>query len=186
MTQMIVLYGSSRTTSNTELLTRKAIEGLDAKEIHLRDYTIEPIVDGRHAEGGFDCVDDDYDTIIKQVEQSDIVLFSTPIYWYSMSGIMKNFVDRWSQTLRDSNFPDFKERMSRKKAYVIAVGGDDPHMKGLAMIDQFRWIFQFIGMSFGGYIIGEGNKPQDILQDEIALLSAKKLNEELKALQAKT
>lgn len=180
MAQLIVLHGSSRTTSNTELLTNKAVAGLDAKQIHLRDFTIKPIVDGRHAEKGFDAVDDDYDAIIRQVEQSDIVIFSTPIYWYSMSGLMKNFIDRWSQTLRDSKFPHFKEEMRRKKAYVIAVGGDDPYIKGLAMIDQFRWIFQFIGMSFEGYVIGEGNKPNDILQDEVAIFSAGKLNDELK------
>lgn len=184
MAKVVVLYGSSRTTSNTELLTKKAIAGLDAKEIYLRDFTVKPIVDGRHTEHGFDEVDDDYDTIIKQVEQSYIILFSTPIYWYSMSGLMKNFIDRWSQTLRDPKFPDFKKNMSGKKAYVLAVGGDEPHMKGLAMIDQFRWIFQFVGMSFAGYIIGEGNKPEDILQDEMALLSAKKLNKELKAIKA--
>ncbi|RST73032.1 flavodoxin family protein [Siminovitchia acidinfaciens] len=180
MAKITVLYGSSRTTSNTELLTKRAIDGLDATEIYLRDFIIKPIVDGRHEESGFDDVDDDYNAIIKQVDESEIIIFSTPIYWYSMSGLMKNFIDRWSQTLRDSSFPDFKENMSRKKSYVIAVGGDDPHMKGLAMIDQFRWIFQFVSMSFGGYIIGAGNKPEDVLQDEIAMLSAKKLNELLK------
>lgn len=184
MSQLVVLYGSSRPNGNTELLTKNVIAGLDAKEIYLRNFTIQAIVDGRHLEQGFTDVDDDYDKIIKQVEESDIVLFSTPLYWYSMSGLMKNFIDRWSQTLRNPKFPDFKNKMSSKKAYVITVGGDEPHMKGLAMIDQFRWIFQFIGMSFEGYIIGEGNKPEDVLHDEIALLSASKLNEELKALKA--
>lgn len=184
MSEVLVLYGSSRASSNTELLTKKAIAGVNVKEVYLREFTIKPIVDGRHAEHGFDDVDDDYNTIIKQVEQSDIILFSTPIYWYSMSGLMKNFVDRWSQTLRDPKFPDFKENMSRKKAYVLAIGGDQPRIKGLALIDQFRWIFEFVGMSFGGYIIGQGNKPNEVLQDEVALLSAKKLNEELKTLNA--
>ncbi|GIN96181.1 hypothetical protein J6TS1_20510 [Siminovitchia terrae] len=67
---------------------------------------------------------------------------------------------------------------------MLAIGGDQPRIKGLALIDQFRWIFEFVGMSFGGYIIGQGNKPNEVLQDEVALLSAKKLNEELKTFNA--
>jgi multimeric flavodoxin WrbA len=180
LSKIIVLYGSSRENSNSELLTKSVIKGMEVEELYLRDYTINPIVDGRHLAGGFAEVADDYQSLMKRVEQSDILIFSTPIYWYSMSGLMKNFIDRWSQTLRDPAFPDFKEKMALKKAYVVAVGGDQPRMKGLAMIEQFQWIFQFMGMSFDGYLLGEGNKPEDILRDELAILTAQQLNKKLK------
>lgn len=174
-----VLYGGSRPNGNTETLTKKVIQGLTVEEIYLKDYLIEPIVDKRHAMEGFPEVNDDYNSIIDRILQHDILIFSTPIYWYSMTGTMKNFVDRWSQTLKDSKYPDFKKQMSQKRAYVIAVGGDNPYMKGLPMIQQFQHIFDFIGTSFDGYIIGEGNSPDEVVQDKEALFAAEQLRKKL-------
>lgn len=170
-----VLYGGTRQNSNTEMLTEHVIQGLDAEQIFLKDYNIKPIIDMRHSADGFQDRMDDYNSIIDRILPHDVLIFSTPIYWYSMSGIMKNFVDRWSQTLRDSKYPDFKAKMAAKKAFVVAVGGDDPHIKGLPMIQQFKFIFDFMGMDLAGYVIGNGNKPEDILQDKNALFTASQI-----------
>ncbi|MEH7342927.1 flavodoxin family protein [Bacillus sp. JJ1532] len=174
-----VIYGGSRPNGNTETLTKLATQGLVVEEIYLKEYLIEPILDKRHAEEGFPEVNDDYNVVIDRILPHDILLFSTPIYWYSMSGIMKNFIDRWSQTLRDTKYPDFKKQMSQKRAYVIAVGGDQPYIKGLPMIQQFQHIFDFVGTTFEGYIIGEGNRPGDIAQDLKALYAAEQLRKKL-------
>ncbi|QQZ09681.1 flavodoxin family protein [Heyndrickxia vini] len=171
-----VIYGGTRTNGNTETLTDLAVNGVEVEKIYLSDNIIQPIIDGRHSEEGFQEVSDDYNFIIDQLLPHDTWIFATPIYWYSMSGVMKNFIDRWSQTMRDTNYPEFKAQMSKKKAYVIAVGGDDPYIKGLPMIQQFQHIFDFMGMSFDGYVLGEGNKPGDILNDKKAMCAATELS----------
>jgi multimeric flavodoxin WrbA len=175
-----VIYGGTRPNGNNEVLTDHSIQGIEVEKIYLRDYNIQPIDDMRHAPEGFQEKNDDYNAIIDRILPHDILIFSTPIYWYSMSGTMKNFIDRWSQTLRDAKYPDFKKQMAAKKAFVIAVGGDNPGIKGLPMIQQFQHIFDFMGMDFAGYIIGEGNKPGDILHDQKALFAATQLNQNLK------
>jgi multimeric flavodoxin WrbA len=167
-----VIYGGSRRNGNTEILTEQAIKGLEVERIYLRDHFIQPIEDLRHTADGFHEINDEYNSIIDRMLQHDILIFSTPIYWFSMSSYMKTFIDRWSQTMRDSKYPDFKDRMIDKKAYVIAVGGDTPKLKGLPLIQQFHYIFSFIGTQFEGYILGKGNKPGDILQDKEALFAA--------------
>ncbi|WP_054950206.1 flavodoxin family protein [Numidum massiliense] len=179
---LAVIYGGSRENGNTETLTERAVQKLTVEKIYLRDYAIQPIVDERHAAGGFQDVNDEYNSIIDRILPHDILIFATPIYWYSMSGTMKTFIDRWSHTLRDTKYPDFKNSMQAKKTYVIAVGGDEPSIKGLPLIQQFRYIFDFIGLSFAGYIIGEGNKPGDIYKDAKALFAAEQLNHTLRAL----
>lgn len=175
-----VIYGATRKNGNSEILTDYATQGIASEKIHLRDYSIQPIIDMRHSREGFPDINDDYNFIIDRILPHDILIFSTPIYWYSMSGIMKNFIDRWSQTLRDSKYADFKNQMASKKAFVIAVGGDEPYIKGLPMIQQFKYIFDFLGIEFTGYIIGKGNKPKDIYQDAEALFKAEQLRELLK------
>jgi len=174
-----VIYGGNRLNGNTVALTKLAIQGLEVEEIYLKDHNIEPIIDMRHNIEGFNKVHDDYNSVINRILPHDILIFSTPIYWYSMTGIMKNFIDRWSQTLRDLDFPDFKNQMSHKQAYVIAVGGDNPSIKGLPMIQQFHYIFDFVGISFDGYIIGNGNRPGDIVQDLEAVFLAEQLRHKL-------
>lgn len=173
---LAIIYGGTRNNGNTEWLTKQVISGLEAKEYHLANYQISPIVDCRHTVGGFPQVNDDYQLFIQEILEYDTLIFATPIYWYSMSGIMKNFIDRWSQTLRDSEMSQFKQQMAKKCAYVIAVGGDQPNLKGLAMIQQFQYIFDFMGMTMSGYLIGEGNKPGDIEKDIKAIHAAKALN----------
>ncbi|MCM3618295.1 flavodoxin family protein [Sutcliffiella horikoshii] len=174
-----VIYGGTRPNGNTETLTKHAIEGMEVEEIFLNSHNILPIIDMRHDEKGFKDRNDDYNTIIERIRQHDTLIFATPIYWYSMSGTMKNFIDRWSHSMRDENLPDFKAMMSAKKAYVIAVGGDTPTIKGLPMIEQFKYIFEFMRMEFKGYIIGKGNQPGDIHNDKVALYQAEGLREEL-------
>lgn len=175
-----VIYGGTRKNGNTELLTKQVIQGLEVEEIYLSDYLIKPIKDMRHSNEGFQDVNDDYNSVINRVLRYDIIIFATPIYWYSMTGIMKNFIDRWSQTSRDPKYPNFKKQMQAKKGYVIAVGGDEPLIKGLPMIQQFQYIFHFMGMHFDGYILGKGYKPGDIFTDRQAICSANLLKEKIR------
>ncbi|SFM14207.1 Multimeric flavodoxin WrbA [Gracilibacillus orientalis] len=173
-----VIYGSMRENGNTARLTEEVIKHLPGvTEVDLKNYDFKDIIDQRHDKGGFDRVDDEYDRIIDQIIDCDVLIFSTPIYWYGMTSVMKRFIDRWSQTVRDDKYPDFKEKMGQKQAYIIAVGGDNPREKGIALVKQFTYICQFIGLQYKGYVLGQAAKPDDILQDEEALEDARKLGE---------
>ena len=175
-----VIYGSTRENGNTEWLTDQVVDGLPVEKIYLREYNILPIKDERHAEAGFQEVADDYNVVIDKVLKHDILIFSTPIYWYSMSGTMKLFIDRWSQTLRDKNRPNFREDLGNKSAYVIAVGGDKPTIKALPMIQQFQYICDFFNMALESYVIGKASKPLEIQIDTKAIAAAGELNAVLK------
>ncbi|WP_028402980.1 flavodoxin family protein [Ectobacillus panaciterrae] len=176
---MLVIHGSSRAGGNTEQLAHLMAEGIEAEHIYLRDKTIVPIIDKRHDPEGFTAVEDDYDGIAKEMLNHDTIIFATPLYWYGMSGHMKNFVDRWSQSLRDQQLR-FAERMKDKKCYVIIVGGDNPKLKALPLVAQFQYIFDFMKASFAGYIVGEANTPGAIMNDQSAIGQANIYNKQLK------
>lgn len=180
--KIAAIIGSSRIDGNTQQLTEIALEGIEYTPIILKDKKITPIDDLRHADGGFQPVADDYDEVIDKVLEHDILIFSTPVYWYGMSGLMKNFVDRWSQSLRDSRF-EFKKKMSQKKVYVVTCGGDQPKIKALPLIQQFQHIFDFMGMSFADYMIGTANAPHDIETDQQAVGDARRWNQAFSSLQ---
>lgn len=167
-----IIHGSSRENGNTEYLTYQAISKEKGTHIYLRDHSLHPIIDERHAVDGFQEVNDNHKKLIDQILTHDVIVFSTPIYWYSMSGPMKIFIDRSSQIMRDPDYTHFKEGMKGKKVYVIAVGGDQPRIKGLPLIQQFQYICQYYSMSFEGYVIGKASKPGDIKKDKKAIAAA--------------
>lgn len=177
--KILVLYGSTRRQGNSELLAEAVVEGLPASRIHLAEQALAPILDQRHDPGGFQPTSDDYDALMAQLLAHEILIFVTPIYWYGLSGVMKNFVDRWSQALRDRRF-NFAAAMKQKTAYLVVTGGDQPRLKGLPLVQQFVHICQYVGLPIGGYIIGEGNRPGEVLQDQQAMHEAALLNERLR------
>ncbi|MCA1321240.1 flavodoxin family protein [Bacillus tianshenii] len=172
---MLVIYGSHRNNGNSEQLAKLLIKEMNAEEIFLRDLTIYPILDQRHDVEGFKHQGDDYYGVVERLLQHDEVILVTPLYWYGMSGRMKNFVDRWSESLRDGKIA-FRESMKSKKFYVVVVGGDDPNQKALPLIMQFRHIVEFFGAKLEDYIIGVANSPGHILEDEHAMKRAEILN----------
>lgn len=176
----MVIYGSTREDGNTEMLTERMVNGLECTRVYLREREIRAIVDQRHAAAGFDPVDDDHHQVVAAMLEHDILIFATPLYWYGMSGPMKDYVDRWSQALRDARL-DFKGAMREKQGYVVITGGPDARLKGLPLIQQFAHIFDFVGMKFAAYLIGTGGKPGQVMEDERALLEAGWLNRTLKA-----
>ncbi|AJD90607.1 hypothetical protein JMA_12900 [Jeotgalibacillus malaysiensis] len=159
---LLIISGSSRDNSNSEFFAEKAAASYkgDVKWIRLREKTIRQIHDQRHDENGFDPVKDDHAQVVEAMFEADEVLFATPLYWYGMSGYMKTFIDRWSQSMRDTDV-NFNARIAGKPGYVITCGGDQVDIKGLPLILQFRHIFEFTGMEFKKYFIGEARKPGD-------------------------
>ncbi|PTX51471.1 multimeric flavodoxin WrbA [Melghirimyces profundicolus] len=175
--RILALYGSTRRQGNSELLADVVLEGLDCTKIYLNDYHIEPFRDHRHDPEGFQPIQDDHADLVRQMLLHDLILFATPMYWYGMPGNLKNFIDRWSTYYADMTF---KDRMSEKETMVVITGGDEPHVKAFPMIQQFYWIFEFMGMDFIDYIIGIANNPGDILRDSTAMSKAKQINHQLK------
>ena len=178
--KVVTFVGSTRKGGNSELLADFVLQDIEHQKVYIKDLHIRPIEDLRHTENGFHAVKDDYDQVVEVLEKNDVVIFSTPIYWYSMSGVMKMMIDRLSQAIRDDRYPNLKEHLKKIRVIVVIVGGDEPRTKGLPLIQQFQYTFEFLDMSFWSYIRGEANRLGEIVQDSFALAQATWLNEKLK------
>lgn len=90
----VVIAGSSRKDGDTKSLTDLLIKKSNWDLIDLNDYSF----------GYFDYehqnANDDYLKLMRElIENYDTLIFATPVYWYSMSGIMKVFFDRITDLL---------------------------------------------------------------------------------------
>ena len=94
------IIGSCRKSGNTDLLVRKALEGAEAqgfrtRAVMLSDYAIADCTGCEGCRHGLRCVvDDGMQELYPLLEQARGLVIGSPTYFYNVSGIMKNFLDR--------------------------------------------------------------------------------------------
>jgi multimeric flavodoxin WrbA len=99
--RVLGLVGSPRKKSNTDLVVSSILGGAAASnhnvdKLYLYGLTLNPCVDCRACKHGvFQCMlKDDMQQIYHKLENSDVIIFGTPLYWYGPSAQMKLFLDR--------------------------------------------------------------------------------------------
>lgn len=177
MKKILLINSSTRNISNSRLLAHKVLEGIHFEEINLKNHYIKEVQDFRSSDY-WPSQNDSYYSLIKLLKNSQIIIFSTPIYWYGISGLLKNFIDRWSESLKTD--VSFRKIMSRKKFILIVVGGDNPIEKANIIRQQFQYISDFFDADFIDCVIGRSNIDITILRDNVALNKAKEINYYLK------
>jgi len=93
MKKITIIQSSLREGSNTAIVCRALAEKCDALGIHvhyidLKDVKMD-LCDARPLEE----YSDDVQKVYKIMEGSEAVVFGMPVYQYTMSGVLKNFID---------------------------------------------------------------------------------------------
>jgi len=99
--KILALIGSPRKGGNTDILVEQILQGGKTKghtseKLYLYRYKIAPCVDCRNCKkGDYVCtVKDGMQEIYPKMEEADVVIFGTPLYWWGPSGQMKLLMDR--------------------------------------------------------------------------------------------
>ena len=93
MKKIAIIQSSLRKESNTHIVCRKFAEICDAKwldvtYIDLRNIKME-LCDARPLEQ----YSDDLQKVFAKLQEQEAVIFGMPVYQYTMSGVLKNFID---------------------------------------------------------------------------------------------
>jgi len=102
--KVLAICGSPR-EGNTEWMLRKVLEsahaeGADTELMLLRDRDIKPCNGcmtcevGPSGRPGTCVIKDDMESVLPKMLAADAFVFGTPVYFYMLSGCMKNFMDR--------------------------------------------------------------------------------------------
>ncbi|HEX6988380.1 MAG TPA: NAD(P)H-dependent oxidoreductase [Bacillota bacterium] len=131
--------------------------------------------DVRHTDDPVPRIADDYDALLERVLEADVLLFAAPVYWYAVPGVLKDFLDRWSGSLRDPALR-FKERMRAKTAFVVTVVSDEDRSVSEPLVRSL-WLtcHYYLGMRWGGVAVGYGNRPGDVVHDDRGMADARAL-----------
>ncbi|WP_420571002.1 flavodoxin family protein [Kordia sp.] len=138
----VVILGSSRSNGNTHTIVSQLQQKTGFDMIDLQQYKINH----------FDYElknEDDFNALFKKLTANyETFVFATPIYWYTMSGVMKVFFDRISDFLFDEK--DIGRRLRGTKMGVISCGSDNEIKAGFEM--PFVESAQYLGMEYVGHI----------------------------------
>jgi len=137
----IIIQGSANSNGNTHKvvsyiskITGTAIIDLKTKNIAQFDYE-------------FKNIGDDFIPLIKELVQNyELLIFATPVYWYTMSGIMKNFFDRITDCLIIKK--EIGRALRGKQMAVISCGANKC-LKPEFFI-PFKETANYLGMEYKG------------------------------------
>lgn len=111
--KVVVISGSPRIGGNSDVLCDQFIKGAkeaghETEKINLGKKKLSPCFACYACRNGGGCVQkDDMAEILEKLVLADIIVLSTPIYFYSMDAQMKMFIDRCLPRYREIKNKDF-------------------------------------------------------------------------------
>lgn len=172
--KVLALIGSPRKGSNTDILVDKILEGCKEKgfiieKLYLYDCNISACTDCRLCKSdNYECaIKDDMQKIYYSMEEADILIFGTPVYWYGPTGKMKLLIDRMRPFIAG-------KKMQGKRAVLVAPSEEGPKACK-ALLEMFRMSFKYLGMEFVDSILSTAYERAEVSGNEEDLNRAYKL-----------
>lgn len=138
----VIIQGSSRSEGNTNKIAQILQQKLDAEIIDLKKLKINSYsYEHEHRA-------DDFLKTMRSVVTYDLIIFLTPVYWYSMSGIMKNFFDRITDCLQIEK--ETGRSLKGKNMIAVSCGSDDEETAGFFI--PFKNSAEYLDMNYLGDI----------------------------------
>ncbi len=138
----VFINGSSRKGGHTTSIAKLLSGPYQQNVIHLSDYKIG------YFEYDNSNSDDDFLPLIEELLESDVWIFLTPVYWYSMSARMKTFFDRLSDLLKWEK--EICNKLKGSKWYAISCGSDEMEVPGF--FEPFKRSAEYLDITYMGDI----------------------------------
>jgi len=137
----VIILGSSRGDGNTARVVDFLREQTGYDVINLLDYKIG------YYDYEYNNHEDDYFPLMNRLlENYDRFIFATPVYWYTMSAVLKTFIDRISDLLRVNK--DEGRKLRGKHMAVISCGHANDLVEGFEL--PFLHSANYLGMHYEG------------------------------------
>ena len=139
----VIIQGSSRNNGNTHKVSVELQKHLNCDIINLKDKNIG------HYDYEYNNQEDDFPALIEKIATNyDLIIFASPVYWYTMSGLTKVFFDRISDTIRISK--DTGRKLRGKKMAALSCGYGSDAIEGFFL--PFQKSAAYLGIEYVGDI----------------------------------
>ncbi|GGS88110.1 flavodoxin family protein [Streptomyces violaceus] len=174
--RFLFVLGSARAEGNSELLARRAAEQLppdvEQQWIDLTEHPIPDFEDLRHDSDHVRPTEGNLALLLDATLAATDIVIVSPLYWYSLSAQTKRYLDYWSGWLRTPGL-DFKATLAGRTLWGVTALAHREEVVADPLIGTLHNSAAYMGMRFGGVLLGNGSKPGDVLNDTEALTRAK-------------
>lgn len=184
--KILALNGSPRgAKGNTEIILEKFLNGCrksgaETEVIYLSEKNI------KHCTGCFTCWTktpgkcihrDDMEELLIKVSKSDVIVYATPLYYYTVTGIMKDFMDRMLP-LNNGEIVKFDDKYS----HTQRIKRETPQKTVLISNCGFPGNYNFSGLVETFKVMAKENLAGTILFSQGGILNSVDKHEGLKKL----
>ncbi|MBS3145360.1 NAD(P)H-dependent oxidoreductase [Candidatus Woesearchaeota archaeon] len=147
--------------SNTQELTELVAKNLKKYKIKTEIIRLadEEIPHGLSAR---ESKDDDWPKIAKKMIESDIIIFSTPIWWGNISNLMQKIIERMD-AMDETYLKTNKSLLYNKVAGIVITGSEDGALNSIGkLMSTLHWMGFTFPPECATYWVGEvGQNPKD-------------------------
>ncbi|MGW0289920.1 flavodoxin family protein [Streptomyces tuirus] len=174
--RFLFVLGSARAEGNSELLARRAAEQLppdvEQEWIDLTELPVPDFEDLRHDSDHVRPTEGNVARLLDATLAATDIVIVSPLYWYSVSAQTKRYLDYWSGWLRTPGL-DFKATLAGRTLWGVTALAHTQEVVADPLVGTLHNSAAYMGMRFGGVLLGSGSKPGDVLTDDAALTRAK-------------
>lgn len=134
---ILFINGSPNKRGNTVTLAHQFLKDKPFETLHLVDYKIYSY--------GQEYDDDQFNEVISQMKRFDTLVIGSPLYWHSMSGAVRNLLDRFYGYVDE-------EALSGKELYFVFQGYAPTKQQIEAGEYTMKRFAQLYGMTYKGLI----------------------------------
>jgi multimeric flavodoxin WrbA len=176
--RVLGIMGSSRRDGNTNDLLETALRGAAeagayVEKLVLLDYHVHHILNCADCKAQGECPKDDWPTIREKIFAADGLIWATPVYWYSVSGLTKVVLDRLCCTMYWYDTEYFHEKLKGKAAAVIVTLEEQPryaeHLLGSMQMTIHYDLCKWVDL---GHVVAYGGRRGTVIQNETVVRQA--------------
>jgi len=163
--KVLGILGSPRRGGNSDLLLEEALEGArsagaEVIMVSCRDLEMCGCLECGGCDATGKCVvEDDMQPVYPQLLEADVVILSSPMFFYGITSQAKAFIDRcqalWNKRMLEKP-PEQRRSYQGGRGYLIAVGAS----KGASLFEGAKlvakYFFDALDMSFEGGMYVKG------------------------------
>lgn len=182
--RVLIVTSSPRKNGNSTILALKAAEGVKAEGgiadiAAIGNIKIAPCnaCDACRVKPEAGCIiEDDMQPLYQKIEDTDGIIFASPVYWFNMSAQMKLFIDRTYAVHSENGYA----LTGKDVGVILTYEDEDIYVSGgINALRSFKDIFAYVRANPVGAVYGSANKAGEIQNNNKVLEKAYDLGKKI-------
>lgn len=165
MKEILVIVGGGRRNGNTAQLVRAFTQGAEAAGHHVETVSllqteVKGCIGCNACRHGHSCVQQDgFRDLIPKIEKADLLVFASPLYYWTISSRLKAFIERFYCIAEADPAPPLGryEKYPEKDCALLMTSADDLFWTFEQAISYYRFtLVRYMGFRDRGMVLAGG------------------------------